>query len=152
MKVLIIEDDRQVLSLLKRIFQDRGCDVVAYSTPVSCPCNIAVCPCPMYPDCPSMILTDLDMPIENGLQFLNRLDEKKCRCKHVALMSGKCLNESDAMRIAASGRLFFQKPFDLARIQSWIDVVMQECVQKAPLNNPASGSQESPYSAQSFPV
>jgi DNA-binding response OmpR family regulator len=121
MKVLIIEDDFQVLALLKRIFQDRGCDVITYSNPRLCPVNELSCPCPMHPDCPDMILTDLDMPTENGLEFLNRLERKNCQCRHVALMSGKSLPEKESLRLAESGRHFFPKPFDLQRIYEWID-------------------------------
>ena len=75
----------------------------------------------MHPECPDMILTDLDMPTENGLEFLDRLERKNCQCRHVALMSGKSLLEKDSLRLAESGRQFFPKPFDLQRIYDWID-------------------------------
>jgi DNA-binding response OmpR family regulator len=121
MKVLILEDDVQVLSLLKLAFQRRGCEVVAFPQPEACPLNAPICPCSMHPDCPDMILSDLDMPVTSGLEFRDRLSEKKCRCKNFALMTGKSLAREEIQRIEASGTIFFFKPFELAQLYAWTD-------------------------------
>ncbi len=141
MKVLILEDDVQVLSLLKLAFQRRGCEVVAYTQPESCPLNAPMCPCSMHPACPDMILSDLDMPVTTGLEFMDRLTEKKCRCKNFALMTGKSLDREEIQRIEQSGTIFFFKPFELAQVYAWINNVKNKSIATEQIEIPLPSSQ-----------
>jgi len=123
-RALIIDDEPGVLSVLKTILKKRGFEVTACSSPVDSPLgDCPVCPCLLHPNCPQVIMSDYDMPVMNGLEFWERQLEKGCRCRNVALISGKGLNEKEFRRLTKLGMKLFLKPFDRQAIHDWLDDV-----------------------------
>ena len=122
-KALICDDDPLILALLGRLFARRGYEVAAYSDAVDCPLYQApACPCAVVQCCPDVILTDLSMPVVNGLDFVETQVKKGCKCPHIALMSGRWA-ESDLQRAVALGVKFFPKPFYSEQINAWLDEI-----------------------------
>lgn len=122
MKVLILDDEPLLLSLLTRTFRLWGHEVMAYAHPVLCPVFTSkFCPCQPIVSCPDLILTDFDMPHVNGVVFLETLRNKGCRCPHFAMMSGNAISDAMLARAEKLGAKFFTKPFPRAEIKDWVD-------------------------------
>ena len=125
LKALIIDDEPVVLATLQHLLQHRGYEVLAYDNPVNTPLyNITGCPCSLHDSkCPDVIISDVDMPIMNGLALLESVMTMGCRCRHLALISGKGIAEEDYIRPAKYGTRFFLKPIDFYDFFSWLDHV-----------------------------
>jgi hypothetical protein len=62
--------------------------------------------------CADIILSDLNMPQVQGLNFVETLVAKGCVVPHIALMSGEW-SDADETRAARLGGRLFRKPFSL---------------------------------------
>lgn len=137
-KVLILDDDPFIVSLLVNIFHRRGCDVVTYSSPAACPLySDATCECKQGEPCASVIVSDYDMPLVNGVEFLESLKKRGCRCAHTALASGSFPAQETMDRLAKLGIKFFAKPFHKDQIIDWLNQI-----------EPALGSRENNQGSQ----
>lgn len=124
LKALVIDDEPVVLSCVRLLLQRRGYEVSTYQSPLDSPLGqFQSCPCLLHSACPDVIISDLDMPDMTGIQFLEGLFAKGCRCRHAALISGKGLKETDLVRMAKLGIRYFIKPLDLAQFYAWLDGV-----------------------------
>ena len=121
MNVLLIDDDLLILSMLQGVLARWGHKVFAYCNPEVCTAYFSKsCPCPMQLNgCPDVILTDVNMPVVNGVKFVEELKRKGCRCPKIGMMSGDWSN-SDILKVAHIGVTVFSKPFDLPRLRSWV--------------------------------
>jgi CheY-like chemotaxis protein len=123
MQALILEDDPLILSLLQRVLVRRGYDVVTYPDPTACPIfTDSGCPCSSQPKCPDIILTDFNMPSVNGIEFVEHLQRKGCKCRNIAMISGSWTAE-DLQHASPLGVSVFAKPFHLQRLESWLGTV-----------------------------
>ena len=59
------------------------------------------------------------MPEVNGVQFIQELKRKGCKCPKIGMMSGNW-NDSDLFTVNHMGVTVFAKPFDLSGIYSWL--------------------------------
>ena len=84
------------------------------------------------PVCADVILSDVNMPIKKGIDFLEEQIKKGCRCKHFALMSGE-FSEEDVSKAKSLGIKIFKKPFKLAQIINWLDQIEKDTDQKRKL-------------------
>jgi CheY-like chemotaxis protein len=124
MKVMILDDDPLILSLLGHIFHHRGYEVVTYSNPKACPAYLAeTCRYLIEQTCPRVIISDYDMPFVNGLEFFEALRKKGCRCAHMVMVSGSNPPPDVLNRVAELGIKFFAKPFHRNQIIDWLDQV-----------------------------
>jgi len=60
------------------------------------------------------------MPVQQGIDFLEKQKRKGCKCKNMALMSGD-FTESDIVRAKSIGLVLFRKPFSITEILDWIE-------------------------------
>jgi len=121
MKIVFVDDDPMVLHVLGGVFRRRGHAVLTYDTPLSCPIYTArhgAC----FPEstCPDIIISDYDMPEVDGAQFIETIMKKGCKCKRLALLSGKGIPDSVMMRLAKYGTRFFTKPLDFVELEVWL--------------------------------
>jgi CheY-like chemotaxis protein len=124
MKVMILDDDPLILSLLVNIFHRRGYEIVTYSNPTVCPLySIEASPGHKDEICPSVIISDYDMPFVNGVEFIETLHRKGCRCPHIALVSGSFPEQDNLDRVAKLGVKFFAKPLHGNLISDWLDQI-----------------------------
>lgn len=122
MKIAILDDDPLILDLLRVYFSRRGHDVFAFPNPTEFLCKAkhpeTVCKSREIP-CVDMILSDVNMPYINGIDFFAGQLKKGCRCRHIALMSG-AWQKFDMENASALGLKCFEKPLDFRQITEWL--------------------------------
>jgi len=122
-RILLLEDDVMIRELLTKILTERGYEVYPYDTPAVCPLQEEKnCRCSEKQTCFDIILSDLDMPILNGLDFLESQKKKKCKCESVAIMSGN-ITEDARLRAEKIDIELFEKPVSLKELFGWFDKV-----------------------------
>lgn len=120
MKAVILDDDPMIQSLLVTVLNSEGYSVSSYSSPVECRLfTDPGCPCSMKGNCPDAIITDWDMPEFSGMEFVEKLKEKNCLCRNIAMISGFS-REEDLLRDVPEGVKVFAKPFSVQRVRSWL--------------------------------
>ena len=122
-RVLILDDSEEIRSLLYHFFNKRGYEVFSFPNPAVCPISHEkICPCPTGVACSDFILSDLNMPVQQGIDFLEGQIRKGCKCKNMALMSGD-FTENDVERAKSIGLMIFRKPLGIAEILKWIESI-----------------------------
>ena len=99
MNVLLIDDDLPILSMIQGALEKWGHKVDAYLNPEICPAySSPACHCDRFnKGCPDVILTDVNMPLVNGIKFVEELKRKSCKCRKIGMMSGDW-NDSDLLK------------------------------------------------------
>jgi DNA-binding NtrC family response regulator len=121
MRVLIFDDDDSIRSMLWHIFDDRGYEIFSFPHPALCPLHlVGACSCPTAQACGDIIISDVNMPNVNGLEFIETQIQKGCKVKNLALMSG-AWTVSELQYAQKLGCQTFHKPFTLDEINAWID-------------------------------
>ncbi len=124
---VIVDDEPIVLSTLQHILEHRNYRVLACTNPIHSPMYQSDgCPCPLQTKCPDIIISDFNMPVMNGVDFLESIIQKGCHCRHLALISGYGIMDNDLMRMKKSGVRYFAKPIDLDDFYGWLDRVEQD--------------------------
>ena len=120
LRALIFDDDSAIRKVLWMFFDSRGYEVFTFPNPALCPlAEETVCPCPEDQSCTDVIISDIKMPLLNGLDFIAEQIEKGCKCKNIALMSGR-FTMADFAKAKTLGLTLFPKPFSLAEIRKWL--------------------------------
>ncbi len=112
-RMLIVDDNAQIRDMLTCFFEDQ----------------FQICTAPngkeglahfMYSRFP-VVLTDLNMPVMNGLEFLKKLNElpETIRPRVIAMSASTDRNELDEVR--KSNGAFVQKPFDMTVLYSTVE-------------------------------
>lgn len=122
MKIIVIDNDPLVLSMLEQWLCLKGHTVQTYSTPLDCPpYQSNGCPCTATEPCPEIIISDYDMPEVNGYDLIKHLHEKGCPCaKKCAIITGHELLDLDLDRFAKIGIRLFRKPVSFDDLHAWI--------------------------------
>jgi DNA-binding NtrC family response regulator len=81
-----------------------------------------MCPCPTGEACSDFILSDLNMPLKQGIDFLEEQIRKGCQCNNMALMSGD-FTENDVSRAKSIELKLLRKPFVITEIFEWIESI-----------------------------
>ena len=119
-RILIFEDDESIRKILWHFFDHRGYEVFTFPHPRSCPiCDISKCTCPTSESCADFIITDLNMPFMEGIDFIEQQISKGCKVKNLALMSGD-LSGPVMERADELGVKVFPKPFKIADMERWV--------------------------------
>ena len=125
-RALIFEDQKEIREILWALFDNRGYEVFTFPHPGLCPLSEKnYCPCPKAQACADVIISDVEMPFKNGLDFIEEQINKGCRCKNIALMSGAFTNEHSA-KAKSLGITIFKKPFQLAVLNNWLDRIEKD--------------------------
>jgi CheY-like chemotaxis protein len=134
-RVLIFDDQLEMQKILWSFFDGRGYEVFTFPHPGACPLSEeALCPCSIEESCTDIILSDMNMPVKNGLDFLGEQLAKGCKCKHLALMSGDFWDE-DVLRAKSLGLKIFKKPFKLRDMSNWLDQIENDIDPKRKLSD-----------------
>ena len=123
LRAVIFDDEASIRESLSYLCDRRGYEVFAFPDPGLCPLHVMDrCPCAPGIACTDIILSDLNMPQVQGLNFVEALVAKGCAVPHIALMSG-AWSEADEARAAHLGCQLFRKPFSIAAIDAWLTKV-----------------------------
>jgi len=129
-RCLIFDDMKEIREMLWKLFDKRGYEVFTFPDPALCPLSeMEVCPCSSEETCADVILSDVNMPIKRGIDFLEDQIKKGCRCKHFGLMSGEFSSE-DVSKAKSLGIKLFKKPFKLKEVITWLDQIEKDADQK----------------------
>ena len=97
--ILVAEDEPAVRDLVKRVLESAGHEVMAASNGVE-----AVALFRSYPDAIDLVITDITMPVMDGIQAALRIRETR---SHVRIV---CMSSYSESRLP-SDVLFLSKPF-----------------------------------------
>ena len=125
LRVCVFDNDPAIRAMLETVLEQRGYEVFVFADPAACPLRSASsCVCASGAACTDAIISDLNMPLVEGLAFVEEQRAKGCQCQHIALMSG-FWREGDVRRALDLGCEVFLKPFRMADLQAWLDGVEQ---------------------------
>ena len=111
LKIVLIDDEPTILKFMAKALRHKGYEVETYGSATECvAAHHGHCPCQ---HCPDVILTDIDIPHMNGIEFLNLLHKKNCSCKHIALMTGGGMDNTRLHKIEKKGLGCSLNPFPL---------------------------------------
>ena len=120
-RVLIFEDNDILRSTLKNILSELGYEVHTFSNPGMCPQFYSSSQrCLLDDSCSDIIISDVNMPVETGIEFIKSRLDNGCKIKFHALMSADW-NETDLLEAENFGCKVFHKPFDLKALIGWLD-------------------------------
>ena len=121
LRVLIFEDNPIIRSALKELLSEFGYDVFTFQDPVASPLyKKRYCDCQSGKACADILISDVDMPFVNGLDFIESQVQKGCKVKNRALMSGDWTDSSIQSALNLRCQIF-HKPFDIRKIVRWIE-------------------------------
>lgn len=119
--VIILDDNEIIRAVLKRLLEAQGYSVWTFS----CPADFlsAVCDrfAPCERACADVLLSDVKMPGETGIELLQHLRCKPCMINRMGLISG-CWTEDMREHAKSLEVPAFDKPADLDRLLSWMSV------------------------------
>jgi DNA-binding response OmpR family regulator len=120
-RAVIFEDDALIRFALWKLFDGRGYEVVTFPEPGLCPLHmVQECPCPIETTCTDLMISDVNMSGTNGIDFVERLIQKGCRQRHIAIMSGN-FSEADLARASRLGCMLFSKPLVMDALTAWVE-------------------------------
>jgi CheY-like chemotaxis protein len=121
-RVMIFDDERIILSMMRYYFNVRGgYEVFTYDSPQICPIWKQDTDCSRRAPCADIVIADLMMPKMTGVELFKAQARRGCRVpvKHKMLMSGffDKLNSKDVLEL---GCAVFEKPIDFNRLSIWL--------------------------------
>jgi len=120
-RVLIFEDDGILRSTLKHLLDKLGYEVFTFSDPGMCPLYDSVNHnCQLDYACADIIISDVNMPTQTGLELMKDRKQKGCKIKYRALMSGYW-SDPDLQHAQELGCHVFHKPFNMKEMLQWLD-------------------------------
>ncbi|MDP1991599.1 MAG: response regulator [Syntrophales bacterium] len=114
MKVLVVDDNHCLASIIQEVLEDEGCDVMTAKDGIEGYSAYLLFE-------PDLIITDIQMPRENGLKMMERIRTHEPMIQTI-YMSGdigsfraSLLEEEKKYPVS-----FFEKPFSLVRLKSFV--------------------------------
>jgi DNA-binding NtrC family response regulator len=121
LRIILLEDNDNLRTVMTMLLTRKGYEVFSFSKPTVCPLQAQpACRCGRNQACTDVILTDLDMPEIDGIRFIEILKKKKCKCCHIAVVSGN-LKADDIYHAVRLGCSAFEKPLDMDALLQWLD-------------------------------
>jgi CheY-like chemotaxis protein len=133
-RIIICDDDQQILDLFSRILEKMGYEVLTADTPVTCAFySDQAESCPQHNRCTDILITDNSMPGMTGLELLEIQHQRGCKLtsRNKALITGSADPETTE-KAASMGCRVFSKPPDFAELLKWL----QECKKRIDLSEP----------------
>ena len=129
MKAMVFDDDPMICAFLCMMLRRRGYEATSFSDAAFCPCPVKeneTCSQPSGKPCAHIICSDIEMPLVNGLDFVENQFKKHCKCNHFVLISG-FWSESNMNRARQLPVKIMAKPTSADQINTWLDEVEKDC-------------------------
>ena len=129
LRIIVIEDDPAVATLLERVLRSAGHDVRTFSDPTICPVyRDHGAQCPRDKPCADVIFSDQMMPNITGLDFFLLQRERGCKAldENKAIVTAAEITPEFKTTAEGLGCQIFKKPFRVAEILQWVD----ECAER----------------------
>ncbi len=121
MRILLLEDNTVTRTMLQNTFERHGWEVLSFPDPADCPLYcITSCSCPVAEECVNVIVTDFEMPRMNGCFFVEKLLQKGCRVKHLALLTA-AQDTAVVEHAKGLGFVVFNKTEPLLALINWLE-------------------------------
>lgn len=134
-RTIVLEDNWFNQGILKYLLTARNHEVITYDNPSICPLQLnPECRCSDNERCTDIIISDLNMPVMNGLEYIRNQRYKGCKCRSVALVSSE-LNPKVRKEAEALSCKVFSKPYDVSDIFNWLDDVENTMDKEIKLSN-----------------
>lgn len=121
-RIIVIDDNDGIRQALTLLLEKYGYEVIPGAEPTICPVYSVKGSCPHEDVCGDFLLTDNQMPIMTGLEFIETQSQKGCKgvmtCK--AVMSGTWSSE-DLLKAEKLGCKIFFKPLRIEEIIQWLE-------------------------------
>jgi len=130
LRIFVFDDDPAITRLLQIMLSYKGHQVLTFPDPTACPVyNKTDCSCPQEFPCADVIITDIMMPNQSGIDMLRMQNERGCKAiaANKALMSASIDRELEATA-RELGCYFLKKPFRINELNKWLD----ECSGRIP--------------------
>ncbi len=117
-RVLVVDDDRELVESMRTALLSRGYDVVVAADGAEALARVER-------DCPDLMVLDLVMPRRSGFTVLERMSRTTRRSTPVIMMTG---NDEIKHREAAAQRgvaVFLSKPFRIEELLSEVETIFQ---------------------------
>lgn len=138
LRIHIIDDDPAISLLLVRLLSSMGHRVSSFNNPTDCPVYTSPhCECPQEHPCADVIISDIMMPVMDGIEFFRQQRKRGCKAPDAnkALMSAS-VSPQQRMTIEELGCHFIKKPFSLDEIKQWLET----CAENIPAGQPLASS------------
>ena len=134
-RTIVLEDNLISQGILKYLLTARNHEVITYDNPSICPLQLTPkCRCNNNERCTDIIISDLNMPVINGLDYIRNQRIKGCKCKSVALVSSE-LNPEIKKKAEELSCKVFSKPYNISEIFDWLDDVENSMDKEVKLSN-----------------
>ncbi len=125
-RVYVLDDDELIRITLSSFLEQEGYEVSAFAQPDHCPIYYSkTCGCKKGQACADIIITDLNMPGQSGMDFIENQIRRGCKVNHIAVMSGDW-SDPGLNKARHMGLMVFLKPFSILHIRKWLRQVRQE--------------------------
>lgn len=108
-RILVVDDEIDIIQLIKAALNLDGFNVDSFTDPENALKHFC-----LYPDRYSLVLSDINMPVINGLQLVKEIESINPDVKKI-LMTAYTLDRNEMAQTLQSTRIddFLQKPFTL---------------------------------------
>jgi len=119
-RTILCEDNKYVREIFNFVLEERGHEVYWFEDAGDCPLSsLTECECNHINLCTDIIISDVSMPLVNGLEFVENLRGKGCKVKNIALVSGYW-TKKDISRAKELGCTVFYKPLGPEALSEWL--------------------------------
>ena len=121
-RVIVFDDDRVLLSMMRYFFSLRGgYEVLLYQNPVICPIWDQDRSCSNRLPCADILMVGHGLPHMNGFDLLKAQKERGCKVsiKNKALLAGS-VDRVDARMVTDLGCAFFTIPVNFPMVAAWL--------------------------------
>jgi CheY-like chemotaxis protein len=121
-RTILLEDDRQMREMLTLFLEMRGHEVLAYESPALCQAFLGeLCKCPQEHPCGDILISDLNMPVMNGLDFIRLQRDRGCQGKiRNKLLLSANIGQEHIRQARELDCAVMRKPFKLAELLAWV--------------------------------
>jgi DNA-binding response OmpR family regulator len=116
-KILLIDDELDILEILKEFLEFRGFNVIHFDNPVKAIKNF-------HPDYYNIVITDLNLPDMSGCELVSKIREID-RNIPIIIISGYLEDIQKENILTKGASAYLEKPFNLKQLENLIEKSLQ---------------------------